>query len=373
VIVGLLAIAALTWWLRTAIESDEADAPRTVGASPAAPPAPAEPTRAPRAALPLPAMAPGAPPPRPELHGHDMADPCKPVGEPSIPADYTTLTASDITVAWSPKTPAGASAGLHATSVAYLTAGVLEEAAALTGTQRLGSLTVVVYPRDEFKALTGVPLWADGVYDGAVRLPMAPYSELGISIGALRHEAMHAQLHAGVGCIPAWFNEGSAMHFAGGDVPVREWVRWLRAHDSLDLAELEGPTFSKMSDARADRLYALSLAMVMFAVDHARGDGLLPAVRTALALAQRSPGGSLELWERLVPGADQRTLQDWIARRLFGVGGGNALDAKLRGGVCCYGLRALDDTTCSAVAARPGRTEWYDTDGPRPGLCFAVR
>jgi hypothetical protein len=248
---------------------------------------------------------------------------------------------------------------------------VLEEAAALTGTVRRESLTVVVYPAADFVALTGAPTWASGAYDGAVRIPAAPRSELGISVTALRHEVMHAQLHTGAGCIPAWFNEGSAMYFAG-EVPVLEWLGWLRARDGVGLAGLHGPGFTEMTADRAGRAYAISLAMVLFAIAQAHGEGIQPAVRAAVAARQGSPRASLELWDRLFPGADDRAVQDLLAGQLFGVATGSALDDKLHGGVCCYGLRSPGETACRSVPARAGGRLWSDRSGPRAAQCFMV-
>lgn len=375
VIGGLLVIGALAWWLRSAVEPDDA----AQGRSPSRPPSPASSAVAPAAVPPqpelrLPSAAPAAPLPRPELHGHDMADPCTAVVEPATPSGYATITAGDITVAWpaaAPAAPGPSDIALRATSVAYLVAGVLEEAAAVTGTVRRESLTVVVYPAADFVALTGAPTWASGAYDGAVRLPAVPRSELGISVTALRHEVMHAQLHTGAGCIPAWFNEGSAMYFAG-EVPVLEWLGWLRARDGVGLAGLHGPGFTEMTADRAGRAYAISLAMVLFAIEQAHGEGIQPAVRAALAAGRGSPRASLELWDRLFPGADERAVQDLLAGKLLGVGTGGALDDKLRGGVCCYGLRSPGETACRSVPARAGSRIWSDRSGPRVAQCFMV-
>lgn len=363
---GLVAIGLATWWLRGALE-------------PAAP-SPAPPREAPvasparvRKPLPLPGVAPAQPPPKPELHGHDMADPCLPAGEPAIPAGYTTITASDITVAWSPEKPAApgpSDIALRATSVAYLVSGILDEAAALTGTIRRDSLTVVVYPALDFSAQTGAASWADGLYDGAVRVPAMPRSELGVSIGTLRHEVLHAQLHAAVGCVPAWFNEGTAMYFAGA-VPALEWLKLLRTHDGLDLASLQGSVFLEMPADRASRAYAISLAMVLFAIESSQGEGIQPAVRAVQAAMRGSPRAGLELWDRMFPRVDDRTVLDMLAHKLFGVGLGAALDDKLRDAVCCYGLRSPSEIACGGAPGRPGRRMWTDRVGSRTALCFA--
>jgi hypothetical protein len=370
VIGGLVMIAVLAWWLRHAVEPDEPTAEPLASHPPPA----ASTARAPRSLPPLPTVPQLTPAPRPELRGHDMADPCTPVGELVIPMGYTTVTANDITVAWSPgvpATPGPSDIALRATSVAHLVTGIIEEATALTGAVRREPLTVVVYPATEFMAMTGTSAWASGAYDGAIRLPAVPRSELGISVTTLRHEVMHALLHAGVGCVPAWFNEGSAMYFAG-EVPVLEWLSLLRAHSSLDLIGLQAPVFPEMSSDRAGQAYATSLAMVLFAIEHGGGEGLQPAVRAAIAAVQSSPRASLELWDRLVPGADDHAVKDLLARKLLGVDTGLALDDKLRGGVCCYGLRSPSDLACRSVAARPGSRTWSDRSGPRAAQCFTV-
>jgi hypothetical protein len=65
-------------------------------------------------------------------------------------------------------------------------------------------------------------------------------------------------------------------------------------------------------------------------------------------------------------------VQDSLARKLLGVGTGGALDDKLRGGVCCDGLRSPAQTACRTVAARPGSTTWLDDIGPHTMRCFTV-
>jgi hypothetical protein len=257
---GLLVIAALTWRLRGAVapvDSTESTDPadparaiehgqsaaagsgsRTLSAEPGAqatqtPPAEIA-TPATHTSLPLLDVAPGA---TPLLQGHDMADPCAPIGEPTIPAGYTTVTTSDITVAWSPSASATGGAS----------------------------------------------------------------------------DILHAQLHAGVGCVPPWFNEGSAMYF-DARVPLLEWLRLFRARDATDLAELQDRGFAELSAERAHRMYALALAMVLFAIEQSNGEGLRPIIRAALAAGRSSPRTSRELWDRLFPGADNRVVQTSLAR-----------------------------------------------------------
>jgi hypothetical protein len=338
---------------------------------------PSSPPSAARAsALPGPAEAEGPPPspivavrapPMALAEPQHLMDPCADVTEPPAPAGFETLAAQGITVAWPPSLPAAGPSDppVRPLSLAHLVTGLLEEAAQTTGTPRRAELTVVVYPSaDDFRASTKAPSWAAGLYDGAVRLPADPRFELGVSLSTLRHEVMHAQLHAAVGCMPVWFNEGAAMYFAGA-APAREWIELLRAPAPLELALLEAPVLDERAAPRADRVYAQSLAMILFDVERAGGAGLAPAVLALSDANRASPREGLALWSRLHPGVDHAPVLEALARRIFGAPPGD-LGAILDGPLCCHGLLRAAELTCRATAARPGRTAWIDeTSSPR--------
>src|SRR5262249_35755116 len=122
----------------------------------------------------------------------EAIDPCEPVEELPLPTGFETLTAENVSIAWRPGEPAPTSPLV----IAHLAAGVLAEAAQVTGTSVRSHLTVVLYPTKEDFQATGAPSWSSGLYDGLVRLPPDLASELGIRLSTLRHEIMHAQLHA---------------------------------------------------------------------------------------------------------------------------------------------------------------------------------
>jgi hypothetical protein len=318
-------------------------------------------------------------PPRPEpppLHGHDTVDPCTAGWESAIPSGYDTVIVDGITVAWLPgerTNPGPYDVAFTPTSVAYLVTGLLEEAAQLTGTPRRELLTVIVDPsRESFLARSGAPAWSDGIYDGgAVRLEVKPSADLGVQIPTLRHELMHAQLHATVGCMPSWLNEGLAMYFAGSP-PARLWVRMLRSPDTFDLTALEVPSLATMPEDRAERAYAESLAMVVFIVERTGEPGLRAAVRALGTLSRESPRGALDLWERLYPGAGHPEVLDSLARKIFGVTPGSELDDIFKGAICCYGLRAVNELGCRGAPLRPDKTSWLDqTSSPR-AMCSAT-
>ena len=376
-IVGLLGVCVLVGWLRSATEparspGSAADDPgrlktatRTATTA-TQPPMPATPA--------IPELP--SPPEAPELHGHDTVDPCTTAWEAAVPAGYETVAADGITVAWSPGqivNPGPYDVAVRPTAVAYLVNGLLEEAAALSGTQRRDRLVVIMYPsRDTFTAMTHAPAWADGLYDGgAVRLAIQPCADLGVSIATLRHEVMHAQLHTAVGCMPSWFNEGLAMYFAGTP-PARQWVRMLRSPDAFDLTSLEAPALDEMPGDRAERAYAESLAMIVFLVEHSGEAGLPAAVGTLRAVTRGSQRTGLDLWARLYPGTGHREVLDSLAHKIFGVPLGTELDGLWKGAICCHGLRAVSELGCRGGPLRPDKTAWLDqTSSPR-AACYTT-
>jgi len=367
VIIGFLGVCVVLWLLRGALDP-----------APPPPPAALHPgvaTRSGSTAVPTsPPAIPELPPPpeAPPLGGHDTVDPCTAGWEPTIPSGYDTAIADGITVAWLPgelTNPGPYDIALKPTAVAYLVNGLLEEAAQLTGTNRREHLTVIIDPsRESFLARAGAPAWSDGIYDGsAIRLAVRPSAELGVQISTLRHELMHAQLHAAVGCMPSWFNEGLAMYFAGAP-PVRQWVRMLRNPDAYDLTALQVPSLAAMPDDRAERAYAESLAMIVFIIERAGEPGLPAAVR-ALRTLSRGPRGGLDLWDRLYPGAGHHAVLASLAHKIFGVTLGDELDAIFKGAVCCYGLRAVNELGCRGAPLRFDKTSWLDQTGSPRAAC----
>jgi hypothetical protein len=319
---------------------------------------------------PLPPPPPGARtgfvPKIPEVTNHHLADPCREVGEPTIPPDFEELTMEGITIAWprtAPEDPSPYDAPFRPIPLAHLVNGLLAEAAEVTGTSPRTTLAIVVYTSvDDMRARTKAPAWAHGLYDGAaVRVPINPRGDIGVTMATLRHEVMHAQLHAAVGCMPAWFNEGLAMYFAG-TAPISEWLAQLRHPEPLEVTTLAAPSIDEQNTEIVARLYAQSLAMIMYIVERGGETGLRAAVQTAHA-------GEKALWDRIAPGIDERGVLDVLARRMFGVARGPELDTVLTNTICCYGTRSLADLGCRGVATRPNETIWTDRTGSPRATC----
>jgi len=375
VVVGLVGVCVVLWLLRGALDPAPSP-PATVHAGAASRSGSSTPTPPP-ASTPQPAAPELLPPPEPPpLRGHDAVDPCTAAWEPAIPAGYATVIADGITVAWLPGEPVSSGpydVALQPTAVAYLVNGLLEEAAALTGTLRRERLTVIVDPsKDSFLAHTGAPAWSEGEYDGgAVRLAVRSSAELGVVIATLRHELMHAQLHTTVGCMPAWLNEGLAMYFAG-TAPIRPWIKMLRSPDTFDLTALQIPSLAAMPADRADRAYAESLAMIVFLVERSGPPGIPAAVHALRAASREAPRAGLDLWERLYPGAGHHEVLSALAHKIFGVALGSELDDVFKGAVCCHGLRAVNELACRGTPLRPDRTSWLDQTTTPRAACSAT-
>ena len=368
---GLVALLlALAWW-RFRGGGDEPAAPASapvanrepVASTPAAPATPAL-TARPRSMRRT----------APRAHAFDAStqhavDPCTALVEPTVPAGYETFTARGVTIAWEPDAVATGAfdSPLRPSSLANLIAGIVEEAAQLSGTEPRTELTVIVDPtRDDYRTRTRAPAWSSGVYDGAVvRLFAGTGEDLGIALPTLRHEIMHAQLHAAVGCMPWWFNEGLAQYFASSP-PMREWIAMLRGGDAFDLRALQDPAVRELATEAVSRSYAWSLAMVLYIVERAGEPGLRSAA--AALHAADNEQAAIEHWEKTYPGIGPTQILDLLATKLFAKPRRAELDAVLAGPLCCHGLRDLRTVACRATTARATTRPWFEGTAPR-ALC----
>lgn len=302
---------------------------------------------APQARLALPPRAPTF-----DATARHTADPCTAIGEPVVPSTFQSITAAGVTVAWeTTESVHPYDAALRPTSLAYAVAGILEEAAQLTGTERRQTLTVIVDgSTTKLQERVHAPAFISGLYDGAaIHLGAMPRADLGVAMQTLRHELLHAQMHGTVGCTPFWFNEGLAQFFAG-TVPIKDFVAMARG-DAFDLARLHEPAIFDLTKEDVNRMYAVSLAMVL-AIVHRRGEaGLHDAVR--MAQGATSVSAALDLWNRVMPDVTYRDVVEILASRVFGAEPGPALGSVL----CCVHLRSPGEVSCRAPGSEPPRME----------------
>jgi len=85
-------------------------------------------------------------------------------------------------------------------------------------------INVVLYTKQQFRDITGAPEWSGGRFDGQIRVPVAGASQnLAEFDRVLTHELAHAMLNqVAPSNVPAWLNEGLAMHFDGHDAALSE-------------------------------------------------------------------------------------------------------------------------------------------------------
>jgi tetratricopeptide (TPR) repeat protein len=95
------------------------------------------------------------------------------------------------------------------------------------------TITVILYSRKQFGDITRSPAWADGAYDGRIRLPVHGALQ---SPGELERVATHEFVHAVVHTlaprgVPTWLGEGLATNYESAD---QRWImRWIRAAPQL--------------------------------------------------------------------------------------------------------------------------------------------
>jgi tetratricopeptide (TPR) repeat protein len=127
------------------------------------------------------------------------------------------------------------------------------------GVQPSNPIFVVLYTEKQFRDLTGSPEWADGLYDGRIRIATAGASQNPVSFERLlTHELTHAIIWglASRG-VPAWLHEGMAQYFDGGDAAAAR--RGLKARaQPISLKDLE-KGFGTKSAADARIAYDVSL------------------------------------------------------------------------------------------------------------------
>ena len=133
------------------------------------------------------------------------------------------------------------------------------------------------------------PLWADGINDGTVRVPVqgldAPTPRL---VRVLRHELAHSFVAARTaGNCPTWLHEGIAQWLEGGDPAREDGILAPAAREGrlLPLLTLEAP-FQGLSESDASLAYAESLSAVAHVL---RRSGEAGVVRLLSALGDRMP------------------------------------------------------------------------------------
>lgn len=127
-------------------------------------------------------------------------------------------------------------------------------------------LEVILYPTEKFSwVLGGVPDWAEGIFDGRMRIPIRSRAGGGPGIIAqvLRHELVHALNSSMTGgrTLPPWLEEGLAQRI--GEMPSGGAFPFPIKPAPFSLAADFGASYMTFSAAAAGSIYRQSLYLVM--------------------------------------------------------------------------------------------------------------
>lgn len=157
----------------------------------------------------------------------------------------------------------------------------LARSARLFGVDPRDELTVFVYPdADAMRRATCAQRWSGAIFNGALHTDAVTLSHEVAARRALTHESAHAALHAALGRIPTWLDEGLAQYVAGDEGPAH-WHSYevmVREHTWVPFASMND-AFLVIEDASdAGLVYHQSLAMVLWLVEQRGERGIADAV-----------------------------------------------------------------------------------------------
>jgi tetratricopeptide (TPR) repeat protein len=135
----------------------------------------------------------------------------------------------------------------------------------------LQPVIVILYSDQSFRDNVHSPVWAGGIYDGKIRIPVRGWNQdLGGLKRLLFHEYTHAVLYQITSYpIPTWLNEGLAIYFEGGGTSNRLGLRVEAARKNgnlIPLHQLQG-SFMEMDSATSELAYGESKEAVQFLID----------------------------------------------------------------------------------------------------------
>lgn len=119
-------------------------------------------------------------------------------------------------------------------------------------------ITVIVYSKEQFKAVTSARDWMTGRFDGKLRICASDLTlEKEVLRRVVRHEYTHALVHNLYGAkLPLWINEGIARHAESGSGPTEREMVLLRSIGENSLV----PPWDLNHDFNSDKKEAVALA-----------------------------------------------------------------------------------------------------------------
>jgi hypothetical protein len=184
------------------------------------------------------------------------------------------------------------------------------------GSGPVEKIVVVVYAERDFQTSTLAPAWADGLFDGRVRVPARGITGVTPEVlSVLKHEMTHSFVHfRAKGRAPTWLQEGLAQVEEGkSSAPFASALAGTyAARGTFALSSLEGP-FAGFSAAQARGGYIVSLAAVEMLRD-TRGFGAIAHFLDRLGEGQGVEEAMRETLRAGYAGLESE-LADWLRGR----------------------------------------------------------
>lgn len=159
---------------------------------------------------------------------------------------------------------------------------------------------VVLYARKDFHQLTQTSAWAEGVFDGRIKLPVRGLVANDPQLArVLRHEYAHSVIArlAGRRCA-AWVNEGIAMWVEEEhDGDRYEWAEDIVSRFGVVPLEALAGSFARMPAAHAQLAYAQSYLAIRHLVDR-YGGGRLRQLLTELGYRRSLKDAFFDVYHR---------------------------------------------------------------------------
>jgi len=152
-------------------------------------------------------------------------------------------------------------------------------------------IEVILYPQSAFKSVSGGPDWAEGIFDGRMRIPVGdgPTNRLEL---VLKHELVHALFSVATDGrnLPSWLDEGLAQWLScqPNCGPYRYPVN---PADFLGEAALT-TRYTSLNAANARHAYQQSLFLI-FVIENEFGDTSLRDIVSQMPKAKDFSGDSL--------------------------------------------------------------------------------
>jgi tetratricopeptide (TPR) repeat protein len=129
----------------------------------------------------------------------------------------------------------------------------------------LDKVQTILYSKEQFREIPGIPGWSGAVYDGKIRLGIGGVTSPTPALrSVLYHEYTHAVVRDITPRCPAWLHEGLAQYFEGRRITPE--IRFVPPHRNSILPNLEG-SFRDFSAQQARVDYLTSLSAVQYMID----------------------------------------------------------------------------------------------------------